>query len=212
MNKKGVIFLLVAAIAVVASIIGITFYLSYKTVHVVFKEDNLAVSVYSDNDDKMADISSTSDITLREGNYYYTPTTDGFSSDKVYFTVKNNDTTVEISPAYSSTRLSDLLEKNKEAIHAALAIYPLLSNYVIADESLYYYGEWYSAHLVQRVSGTREPDVYRVILKKDDDTWKIAVSPRITISINDFPSIPDYVIRQVNKAPSTQALDSSRAS
>ena len=168
--------------------------------------------LYKDDNAKIATISDTRDITLKEGTYYYIPTTDGFSSDKVYFDIKDNNTTVEISPSYSSSRLSNLLEQDKEIINKVLGVYPMLSNYVIADESLYHYGEWYSARLIQRVSGTREPDVYRVILNKSNDAWKITASPRISISINDFPSIPDYIIRQVNKAPSTQALDSSRAS
>ena len=213
MNKKTIITLLVIGIILVGGCFGLVEYLSYKTVHIVFKRDDLAITIYKDNNKKKADVSSSSDIMLKKGTYYYTPTTDVFSHDKVYFTINSDDTTVEISPAYSSARLSTLLSQDTATIHTILtSSYSMMSNYVIADETLYHHGEWYSARLIERVTGSNEPDVYRVILQKNNDTWKIVASPRLVISIKDFPNIPDYVIRQVNKAPSTQALDSSRAS
>ena len=215
MNKKTIITSLIIFIVLIGGIFGAAEYLSYKTVHVIFKESNLAIDIYNNADNKQkASLSDSGDIKLKEGSYYYKPTTDSFSHDKVYFMVTSDDTTVEISPAYSSSRLNNILSTQEDTIHTVITTTyaTIINNYIISDETLYHHGEWYSARLVQRVEGSNEPDVYRVILKKDGDSWKIAASPRLTISIKEFSNIPEYVIRQVNKSPSTQALDSSRAS
>lgn len=205
MNKRRIIVLIIIALVIVGAVLGMNELLSYKKVSLVFKQSDVTISLYTAANKKLSSVSDNGTITLKTGQYYYVPTNQKYDASSVYFTV-TGDQTVEINPQYSATYLALLLTKQKDTIHAALtAAYPTLNaGYIIGDEQLSHFGQWYSAKLIERVSGGNEPDVYRVILKNENNTWHIAVSPRLVVSIAEFPAVPADVIRQVN-APLSNA-------
>lgn len=205
MNKKITLVILLAIIGTI--IFGFIEYFSYRTVAIEFIKPDLSITIYNSTDNKITSLDKNENIKVKEGSYYYIPTSDSFNSDKVYFLVTNNNSVVEINPAYSNTRLSTLLDKEGSKIHSSLTSkYPaIVGGYVIGDEKLYNHGDWYSARLIQRPQGTDEPDIYRVILKKDNNVWKVVVSPRLIISVQDFPEIPTSYIKSVNEPLSSTA-------
>lgn len=207
MNKR-IILVVVFIVLACATYFGIREITSYKEVSFSFKQPGVSIDVFSLDENKIASVSENSTIKLKTGSYYYTPKSDQFASDNVFFDV-NGIETVEINPAYSKKYLDTLLEKESSSAQAVInTSYPtLITNYIVADESLAGKGEWYSTKLIQRVSGGNEPDVYRIILKKDGDIWKIVVSPRLAISIAEFKQVPEAAIRQANQPLSNEAYD-----
>lgn len=207
MNKR-IVLLLVSVIVVVAVIFGVREFLSYKDVAIVFKQPDIAIDIYAANGSKITATASDTSIRLKEGSYYYTPTNERYAHDKVYFTITKNET-VEINPSYSKEFLSALLTQEQSTIKAILAASysEVLPEYIISDEQLSHQGEWYSAKLIQRVSGGNEPDVYRVILKKEKTNWEVVISPRLVIAISEFKQVPEYIIRQINQPLSNEAYD-----
>jgi len=206
MNKRLIIGVLLLVVCVIGITVGISEFLSYKKVSVVFKQPDLTVVIYSADKNKVTTISDSAVIKLKTGQYYYVSSNEKYTQENIYFTVVNNES-VEINPSYSYTYLLSLLKEQKTAIHTVLsAQYPTLNtNYIISDERLAHHGEWYSAKLIERVSGGNEPDVYRVILENKNNSWSIAVKPRLVISSAEFPSIPKYIITQVNGPLSNEA-------
>lgn len=206
MNKRAIISILVIIIIAVVVVLGFKEFLSYKKVSISFKQSAITIDIYSANKKKVASYSDNAVISLKEGQYYYIPTNEKFNSESVYFTV-NSDETVEINPSFSPSYLLTLLKQQEDTIHNILTgAYPSLnSKYIIGDEKLSNHGEWYSAKLIQRVSGGNEPDVYRVVLENKNDTWSIIVKPRLIISAAEFPAVPKYVISQVNEPLSNAA-------
>lgn len=205
MNKRIIIGILVLLVSV-GAIFGVLEYVSYKQVSIVFKQPDVSIDIYSENQKKVSSASEDTTTKLKTGSYYYIPTTERYSSEKVNFEV-SSDEIVEINPSYSKSFLSTLLTQERDAIQSVIiAAYPLItSDYIIADENLAGQGEWYSAKLIQRVSGGNEPDVYRVVLTKNAATWAVVVSPRLIVSVPNFSTVPNYIIRQVNEPLSNEA-------
>lgn len=208
MNKKKIVLFLILLTVVIGGVFGVREFLSYRKVSIVFKQPELTVDIYSEDKKKITSVSDNAVIKLKEGTYYYTTANERYTSKQTFFKISGNEV-IEINPAYSNVVLEDMLYGSRDIIQATyLVAYPSIAEgYIIGDEHLANHGEWYSAKIIQRVSGGNEPDVYRIILKKDSNTWKIAASPRLAISIQDFPKIPDYVIRQVNSPLSSAAYD-----
>lgn len=206
MNKRTIITVLVSIVLVVGAFIGVLEFLSYKDVSVEFKQADTEITIYTSTDSEVASLSAPATIKLKEGSYYYVPKGEPYSTEKVTFDITDNQT-LEVSPSYSSGFLATLLAKEQSTIKDVLyAAYPsLTSDYILGDEHLAHLGEWYSAKAMQRVSGGNEPDVYRVVLQKEGDTWKVAATPKLALSIADNTSVPDYVIRQANEPLSNEA-------
>ena len=207
MNKRVIITISVAVVLIVGAFIGTVEYLSYKDVSLTFTKPNVAVTIYNANGASVGTFSNDTTTKLKEGKYTYAATSDNYSTNKVAFEVSSDQRTVEISPAYSGAFLAELLTEEQKEIQGALTSkHPeIKTNYIIGDEHLAHLGEWYSAKLIQRVSGANEPDVYRVVLKKEDGVWKVIATPKLTLSIAENSSVPEYVIRQVNEPLSSEA-------
>lgn len=200
MNKK-IIAASLSIVVLIAIIIGVMIFLSYKDISLVFKQPNISVDIYSNsNDQKITSASANTTIRLQAGDYYYIPQNDLFDPYKNYFTVKDSET-IEINPPFGSTFLYTLLQERKPAIHAALeSSFPLISSsYQYGDEQLFDHGDWYSAKIVEIVQGNSEPDIYRIIAHREGSVWKVVVRPQLVISIAEYPQVPEYIIRQTNE-------------
>lgn len=206
MNKRVIIILAIGVLIVVGAAIATIEYLSYKDVSIVIKKPGVSVTVFTTDNRVVGKFSDNTTAQLKEGKYHYVPEGENYASDKVQFEV-DGDETIEVSPPYSAEFLASLLSKEQPAIRSVLlSVYPeIKTEYIIGDEHLAQYGEWYSAKLMQRVSGGNEPDVYRVILKKENATWSVAASPQLALSIAKNTSIPEAVIRQANEPLSNAA-------
>lgn len=207
MNKRLIISIIVIVVIVFAGAFGIKEFLSYKDVSVVLKQPDVAVTIYAmSGDKKITSLSDNTTLRLKTGQYYYTPTGEKYDTSKVYFDIEDSES-VEVDPSYSREYLSKLLTIESQIVRDALTgKYPsITSGYIIGDEQLAHQGEWYTAKLIQRVSGGNQPDVYRVVMENKDDSWQVAIEPRLIIGAKEYSSIPQYVIQQANEPLSNEA-------
>lgn len=206
MTKGRIIGAVFVALIVLGGAFGISEFLSYRDVSVVLKQSDAEVEIYNSDNRKITNVATDELIRLKVGEYYYKPVNEKFSTANVNFSIQDN-TTVEIDPSFSPSYLANLLAAQQNDIRAALSSsYPsALASYVIGDEALAHKGEWYSAKLIQRVSGGNQPDVYRVILEKKNESWTIVASPQLVISKAADTAIPADVIRKVNEPLSNEA-------
>ena len=206
MTKGRIISVVIIALVVIGGAFGISEFLSYRDVSVTLKQPDAAVDIYTSSNQKVTTVSADEMIKLKVGDYYYKPVNEKFATENVTFTIKDT-ATIEINPSFSPSYLANLLIAQQNDIRAALiSNYPsIATSYIVGDDSLSHQGEWYSAKLVQRVSGGNQPDVYRIILKKDAETWNVAVAPQFVIGKSANPTIPSDVIRKVNEPLSNEA-------
>ena len=203
MNKK--IIIIVSCVGIV-SLLGLAEFFSYKNITVDFAQTESAAIFYTKNEKEITKLSGDGTIRLKPGDYSYVPQGDKLSSNRVVFTVRGAET-IRIDPPFSKSHLQSLLSARQNQIQSTLsAKYPvILTDFTTSDETLYHHGEWYSARLVQRTAPASEPDVYRVILKLEDNIWRVIVSPRLIINKNEFPAVPESYITNVNKQSSVDA-------
>jgi len=206
MTKGRIISAVIIALIVIGGAFGINEFLSYRDVSVVLKDPDAAVEIYTSNNQKITTVSADELIRLKVGDYYYKPVNEKFSTENIPFTVEDT-TTIEINPFFSPSYLANLLIAQQNDIRATLvSSYPsIAASYIVGDDLLSHQGQWYSAKLVQRVSGGNQPDIYRIILKKDAEIWNVAVAPQLIISKSENPDVPVDVIRKVNEPLSNEA-------
>ncbi|HZM64582.1 MAG TPA: hypothetical protein VFB59_05600 [Candidatus Saccharimonadales bacterium] len=93
---------------------------------------------------------------------------------------------------YTEAKLENILTQEKDSIHKIVPLATDKIQYTISREKLYLKGEWYGATL--RPSDPSTADILKVICHKIDGSWKMVVSPRITIFKGEFPDVPPPVI------------------
>ena len=111
---------------------------------------------------------------------------------------------------YTDKKLGQLLIPEIPAIQNVIT--PILPNpsYQTNNETLLENGNWYGARLkpsvwdeptmaVKYTKPTGTEDMLRLILKKENDQWKLMAGPSIIFAIADYPDIPQDVIRATNK-------------
>lgn len=206
MSKRGVVFLLIIIAALVSSIVFMTNRLSYKDVYIDIKQPGVSIDISKSSGGDVISVSSSEAVKLKPGSYMYTPKGDGTDNSTETFEVKESFT-LKIDPPYSSDKLNSILLESKDDIRKVITNkYPfVLQDYIISDEALYNRGEWYTAKIIQKVSGGNEPDIYRTIAHKDGSTWSISVKPTLSIDIESNKEVPSYAIRQVNLPLSNSA-------
>lgn len=209
MNKRSIALVTIGVLVASAAIFGILEFASYKSITFESSEQNVSVKISnSTNGDEIKTVSLDEPVKLKEGSYMYSVTNEGFDNSSVSFNV-SKDATITVKTSYSTEKLHSLLEEVRTSIHEViLGEYPFVNkDYIFGDESLHNKGEWYSAKLIQRVSGGNQPDIYRVIVHKENKVWTISTQPALSISIESNKSIPEDIIRQVNKPLSNSGYD-----
>lgn len=209
MNSKRLVLISFFILIGTALIFGIFEFFSYKNITFDIKEEGVSIKVVRTSDNKEVAISNGSSVVkLKEGSYTYSINTEGYSDKSTDLEVTKS-TTITVYPELSKDKLNALLQNTRDSVRASLVSkYPFVSNeYLFGDEQLHNKGEWYSVKLIQKVSGGNQPDVYRTVLHKEGETWKISAKPALYISINSNKSIPENVIRQVNEPLSNSAYN-----
>jgi hypothetical protein len=199
--KKKLLIGFGSIIGIVLIALGTSYLLSLHKVSFVFQNSAASATIYSSDKQKLRQITPNGSLLLREGTYYAIPDGDDLSKAPINFTVKDEDVTVTIDPAYSKAYLNELLIKEKSAISAAItAKYPsIFSNYTLTRETLYERGDWAGGLLEPKVSDVRdERDPYRVVLHKEDSTWKVIRRPEYILTSSKYEDVPVDVLRAIN--------------
>lgn len=183
-------------------ITGVFYLLSLRKVTFDIQSNVNNVIIYNSNDNEVNRISSSGDISLREGDYYVISEGEHLDTGKIHFTVEKNNKTVTINPSYSEGHLNDLLGNEIKDIEAAISSrYPsLISEYTLERGSLYRHGDWFGGLLAPKVSDIRQQrDPYRVVLHKKDSEWQVIRRPEYILTSSRHSEVPIGVLRQINQ-------------
>lgn len=152
------------------------------------------------------EVSQTTTIKLRKGHYVIVAgDVPDYNRQYEQITLNNEPATVIINPSYSKARLTAMLVKELPAIQAAItsSVPGIGSSYLLGPGVLYGKGEWYGTVIYPNLSAEERRiqyvDVYRVVVKKSNGTWKVAtMPPEIVLSAVTYPGIPRQVLIDTN--------------
>lgn len=164
---------------------------------------------------EIAKTTSQKEIRLRPGVYAIK-----FSGSKDY---KDESRSVAISKSidiktpnlkYTDGKLTQLLSSQKNKIHEVLQQVLPSTRYLIDTEKLFNTGQWYGARLMpdnwyepnipsniipRPTNNSNTRDILRLIMKKEDNKWRVVAGPSVIMYIKDYENIPQDIIRSVNK-------------
>lgn len=141
----------------------------------------------------------TKEVRVKPGFYAVIYTGQGIKQTRQLVEVRKDVTITAPTPTFSDERLLALLQDQKSAINAVLSSNDKTQGYTPKNELLYEDGTWYAAKLVP--ADPINQDTLVVILHKENNTWKVAADPAITLYIADHPEIPEDIIRDINNRP-----------
>lgn len=200
--KKRMYISIGAIIAVLAAVLGASYLLSFHKVSLTLQKEVNGVTIYRSDKQKVKHLTADGNILLQAGKYHLVPEGNDISQDAIDFTVNNSDMIISVDPSYTKKHLSDLLEQEKSAIGAAIALrYPsIITGYSLKQETLYKKGEWFGALLAPIVSDPRDQkDPYRIVLHKKDGTWEVIRRPEYILTSSKYPDVPSDILRAINK-------------
>lgn len=135
---------------------------------------------------------------------------DGFESGNIGLDVSSGgEKTIDINPYYSKKNLGSILDKNIETIQGVLKNkYKNIYLYTLERGRLYHWGEWYATTLKYVGNDIDNSDTLRVVLHKEDNTWKVKTDPpSISLSKYIYPNIPHDILSDVNNFQQTPMLE-----
>ena len=207
MNKKSIIGIVVAVIAI--GIIGsiTTYLLSFHTVTFSFDKPDAHIAIYkSDDKDKKSKLGEitkdTTTIRLQEGDYQAIVTDENYDNKPTNFTVKRENSDVSIDIAFSERYLEVLVERELPTINVAIrAAFPgQINRFSIEKGKLYDEGQWYTTTLIENpLHPSEEGDVYHLVVKKEGDDWKAVGKPTLVLTQSEFKDVPLTVLKEGNR-------------
>jgi hypothetical protein len=119
-----------------------------------------------------------------------------------------SDTTIALSPDYSTSRYAAMFAEEKVTINQTIqSIDPTIASlYVINDGTYYGRGMWYITTLTSTQEPERYFDTFVVVLQRSNQAWTVAVSPTIVANYKEHSSIPKDVIDFANTYRQKEAL------
>lgn len=191
--KKIITIVLLPIVAVIATSVGVWF-ITNKPVTFTLNGADYTVSIYDTKDTSIRTLKTSETIRLPEGSYTYKVTGTNYDSSATQFTVKGDTTDVSITPKLSASYLAELLTKERGSIETVLKNSYPTTTYIVTSLSLYEQGEWAAGQLQLGGNPRQLRDTYRFVLKKEGESWKVIVSPRIAIEASEFSSVPKAII------------------
>lgn len=197
--KKIIPVVILLIVAIIGTCIGVWF-MSNKPVQFTLNGNDYTVGIYDTKDTSIRTLKTSETIRLPEGSYTYKVEGTNYDTSATQFTVTGNETVVSITPKRSVSYLAELLNKERSAIETILKnTYPAVA-YTVTSLTLHGQGEWAAGQLQLSGNPRQLRDTYRFILKKEGESWKVIVSPRITIEATEFPSVPKELINDLYSA------------
>ncbi len=204
MIKKIIIILLIIT-ALVAGVCIFFYIRSFHTLSITFSSGVSSV-VVKKGETAIKEMSENGTVSLQDGSYSIIPKGEKVSSTAIPLTIKGEDKVFTVDPDYSETYLQTTLESESTTVTAAIKNkYPNIDvNFVIGKGALYKKGEWYATTLTQIVENSNDTsDVYRVVLKKEGNSWVTKTTPEIVLSLSKYPEVPESVINSTNNLTGT---------
>jgi len=200
--KNRIILSVVVIVIGLAGIAAFAYFSSQHKVSVSFSKEVTGATIFTEKGDEVKKLSSAGDVSLQNGDYYVVPDGQKVSKEKIEFSIKDKDQTLSLDPDYSIEYLATTYVNEQPAItNAATTAFPLITQgYDMTGGTLYHYGEWFGAIVVPKVSDPRDqPDYYRILLHKQNNTWKVVNSPVFVLTKSEFKDVPASVLQAVNQ-------------
>lgn len=200
--KKRIILSIIIILIGIAGALVFAYFSSFHKVSLSLGKDVTGITVHQEKGDETGRLAAAGDISLQNGNYYIVPEGEKISKEKIPFTVKDIDQSIEIDPDYSAAFLDDTLKKEQAAITSEMTTrFPLITqDYSVQGGTLLHHGEWYGALLAKNVSDIRDVrDFYRILLHKESGSWKVINKPELVLTKSEFRDVPDKIIDAVNQ-------------
>ena len=205
MNKITISSIIVAVLIIISG--GIIFqYVSTTTSVDISMNDNVTTSFYQITGDEeetlIKTIDSSGTISLRDGEYCAQIDLEGYDTTPQCFTVEKNLTSLHIDQNYSPNKLQTLLSNELLSIETLInqTYAPVIASFTLKTGELFGRGEWYGATLTQiPLDPSERGDTYRLLLKKEDEAWKVIAYPQLVLSKQNYPNVPFSVLSQTNK-------------
>lgn len=206
MNKTKISITIISAVA--AILLGaLVFHLvSFRTLSIQTGQADFTADIYKADDinrqRKIANSKEEAEVKLQDGDYIAIASNDKFSKDPLAFTVTKDTKRVTLQPSFSSATLSIMLSNESATLKKVLVdTYPQLSKgYKIGLGKLYKMGEWYATTLTVIPEDRREDgDIYRVVMQKENATWRIVKTPEFVLTTSEYPMVPKEILQEVNK-------------
>lgn len=209
--RKRVVMVLVFLLVGFGVFFGVNYYLSLRVLTVEYQhagnvEIYKTASLDGGNDQKAyrtVDYSGQ-ELKIPKGDY-----TVHYDGDKGYeskfqdFKVEE-DRTLSIKPSYSEEKMAEILKAELPALKSAISqkYQSGIDQYNIDGGKLYANGEWYGTTLDYKAKEDyfhQNADTLRIILRKTGGGWIVATDPpNIYLSKFAFPTIPEYILKDVN--------------
>jgi hypothetical protein len=169
--------------------------------------DNLVANVYKATDKEQQKsitkiVSGSSSFRYQTGSYCVKIGDKNYDTTPICFDIENKDITVTIAPNYSKVRLNELLDTEINTVQLAIksAYKEVIGGFTIQRGALFGRGEWYGTTLTQKVAyKSEQAEVYRVLLKKDNDKWTTVGYPQLSLSKYKYPDTPVTILTSINK-------------
>mgnify|MGYP001020491021 CR=1 FL=1 len=147
---------------------------------------------------------SGQELKIPKGDYtaHYEGST-GYESKYQEFKLKE-DQTLTIKPSYDQAKLDEILKSEMPALKAVISqkYAAGIGQYDIDTGKLYANGAWYGTTLTHKVKENifnENADTLRIVLHKTSAGWIVATDPpNIYLSKYAYPSVPEYILRDVN--------------
>ena len=211
--RRNLTIIIIAVVVLMFGFIITSYFNSQKQLSVKISGgiNDFNIKIYkADNSNKQVAESAGENLEkkLTKGTYNVVFSGEKYQSQAIKTKLDKKDSVINITPSYNKKILSEMLEKDRSVLIQEIntKVPQTTSGFVITDLRLYFFGEWASAkiHVAQTEEEERENyiDTYRVVLKKDKDTWKLVTDPpELIISIKKYPNIPRDLLIQLNKNP-----------
>lgn len=218
-KKRSLAYLGGLVLLIGLAVFGVNYYLSLRILTINYKNIN-SVTVYSTkklNSGSQKSVKKIShsgeEIKLPKGDYtLHYDAAKNYESLFVKIHLTRNHQVINLSPSYSDEYLDKMLSGELENIDGAiLQRYPQAQQlYTIQRGKLYGQGNWYGTTLTYKGnalgSSLFQTDTLRIILQKKDGQWNIETNPPyILLSRDEYPNVPEDILRSVNAMPSKPA-------
>ncbi|MEI7918227.1 MAG: hypothetical protein WCH58_02485 [Candidatus Saccharibacteria bacterium] len=215
MNTKKKVIILVSLLIIVSSVIfGINYYnnkLLVKDVIInsTYPNTNIKLKLNNGHETEYKITNNSSSIKLQVGNYTAFYINNELSQNSFSLSITKDTSKIDLDPFDNSNQLNNILANENTSITNTINSLYKSNNYVISDKKVYHQGEWFSCSLVVYQinpfsgSGFSDPDnydTYFIVLKKDtvNNKWGLVGGPSLILTKTGNPSIPNYILDNLN--------------
>jgi len=213
-HTQRIIFLVLGLIALCVALYFIFDYFVTKKAVTLVPDQGTSITL--SNAAKTKKIISTSTpktIRIKTGTYVIKYSGDEYQNLEEYIRIEGKTSLKTPELSFKTEKLAQMLRAEEAAIHTTVTSL-VGGEYQISAENILKQGEWYAAYLLPgswydpatkndinpySANPYNTKDTLSVILNKENNKWKIAAEPKTTFWIDDYPNIPEDVVRAANK-------------